>query len=48
MGEDNPLNVMLAGFTHPPVVELTERLATFTGLGHRLVLAQRGQRHLGL
>lgn len=27
-------HVMLAGFTHPPVVELSERLATLTGLGH--------------
>ncbi|MBY0445767.1 MAG: adenosylmethionine--8-amino-7-oxononanoate transaminase [Burkholderiales bacterium] len=27
-------HVMLAGFTHQPVVELSERLATLTGLGH--------------
>lgn len=27
-------HVMLAGFTHPPVVELSERLAKLTGLGH--------------
>lgn len=27
-------HVMLAGFTHPPVVELSERLAQLTGLGH--------------
>jgi adenosylmethionine-8-amino-7-oxononanoate aminotransferase len=27
-------HVMLAGFTHPPVVELSERLAALTGLGH--------------
>jgi len=27
-------HVMLAGFTHAPVVELSERLATLTGLGH--------------
>lgn len=27
-------HVMLAGFTHPPVVELSERLAGLTGLGH--------------
>lgn len=27
-------HVMLAGFTHGPVVELSERLATLTGLGH--------------
>src|SRR5256885_3228201 len=26
-------HVMLAGFTHAPVVELSERLATLTGLG---------------
>ena len=25
---------MLAGLTHPPVVELSERLASLTGLGH--------------
>ena len=25
---------MLAGFTHAPVVELSERLAALTGLGH--------------
>jgi adenosylmethionine-8-amino-7-oxononanoate aminotransferase len=27
-------HVMLAGFTHEPVVRLSERLATLTGLGH--------------
>ena len=27
-------HVMLAGFTHPPVIELSERLAALTGLGH--------------
>lgn len=27
-------HVMLAGFTHAPVVELSEKLATLTGLGH--------------
>jgi adenosylmethionine---8-amino-7-oxononanoate aminotransferase len=27
-------HVMLAGFTHKPVVELSERLAALTGLGH--------------
>ena len=27
-------HVMLAGLTHPPVVELSERLAALTGLGH--------------
>jgi adenosylmethionine---8-amino-7-oxononanoate aminotransferase len=27
-------HVMLAGFTHEPVVELSEKLATLTGLGH--------------
>jgi adenosylmethionine-8-amino-7-oxononanoate aminotransferase len=27
-------HVMLAGFTHAPVVELSERLAALTGLGH--------------
>lgn len=27
-------HTMLAGFTHPPVVELSERLAALTGLGH--------------
>ncbi len=27
-------HVMLAGFTHEPVVELSERLAALTGLGH--------------
>lgn len=27
-------HVMLAGFTHQPVVELSEQLATLTGLGH--------------
>ncbi|GKT21757.1 adenosylmethionine--8-amino-7-oxononanoate transaminase [Acidovorax sp. SUPP3334] len=27
-------HVMLAGFTHAPVVELSERLGTLTGLGH--------------
>lgn len=27
-------HVMLAGFTHAPVVELSERLSTMTGLGH--------------
>jgi len=27
-------HVMLAGFTHGPVVELSERLAARTGLGH--------------
>jgi len=27
-------HVMLAGFTHAPVVELSERLSTLTGLGH--------------
>ena len=27
-------HVMLAGFTHQPVVELSERLATLSGLGH--------------
>ncbi|MBG6077207.1 adenosylmethionine--8-amino-7-oxononanoate transaminase [Polaromonas sp. CG_9.11] len=27
-------HVMLAGFTHPPVVELSERLGALTGLGH--------------
>jgi adenosylmethionine-8-amino-7-oxononanoate aminotransferase len=27
-------HVMLAGFTHAPVVELSERLAAMTGLGH--------------
>jgi adenosylmethionine-8-amino-7-oxononanoate aminotransferase len=27
-------HVMLAGITHPPVVELSERLAALTGLGH--------------
>ena len=27
-------HVMLAGFTHAPVVELSERLARLTGLGH--------------
>jgi adenosylmethionine---8-amino-7-oxononanoate aminotransferase len=27
-------HVMLAGFTHTPVVELSERLAALTGLGH--------------
>jgi adenosylmethionine-8-amino-7-oxononanoate aminotransferase len=27
-------HIMLAGLTHPPVVELSERLATLTGLGH--------------
>ncbi|HEY4373668.1 MAG TPA: adenosylmethionine--8-amino-7-oxononanoate transaminase [Burkholderiales bacterium] len=27
-------HVMLAGFTHAPVVELSERLAVLTGLGH--------------
>ena len=27
-------HVILAGFTHEPVVELSERLATLTGLGH--------------
>jgi adenosylmethionine-8-amino-7-oxononanoate aminotransferase len=27
-------HVMLAGFTHEPVVELSERLGTLTGLGH--------------
>ena len=27
-------HVMLAGFTHAPVVELSERLAKLTGLGH--------------
>ncbi|MDP3087199.1 MAG: adenosylmethionine--8-amino-7-oxononanoate transaminase [Methylotenera sp.] len=27
-------HVMLAGFTHEPVVELSEKLAKFTGLGH--------------
>lgn len=27
-------HIMLAGLTHPPVVELSERLADLTGLGH--------------
>lgn len=27
-------HVMLAGFTHPPVIELSEKLAQLTGLGH--------------
>ncbi|MFX6461676.1 aminotransferase class III-fold pyridoxal phosphate-dependent enzyme, partial [Acinetobacter baumannii] len=27
-------HVMLAGFTHAPVVELSERLGALTGLGH--------------
>jgi adenosylmethionine---8-amino-7-oxononanoate aminotransferase len=27
-------HVMLAGFTHPPVVELSEKLSQLTGLGH--------------
>ena len=27
-------HVMLAGFTHQPVVELSEKLAKLTGLGH--------------
>ena len=27
-------HIMLAGLTHPPVVELSERLAVLTGLGH--------------
>src|SRR5690606_16741875 len=27
-------HAMLAGFTHAPVVELSERLAALTGLGH--------------
>ncbi|MGH8857171.1 MAG: aminotransferase class III-fold pyridoxal phosphate-dependent enzyme, partial [Polaromonas sp.] len=27
-------HVMLAGFTHQPVVELSERLGALTGLGH--------------
>jgi len=27
-------HVMLAGFTHAPVVELSEKLAALTGLGH--------------
>lgn len=27
-------HVMLAGFTHPPVVELSEKLSALTGLGH--------------
>ncbi|MES2946091.1 MAG: aminotransferase class III-fold pyridoxal phosphate-dependent enzyme, partial [Pseudomonadota bacterium] len=27
-------HVMLAGFTHEPVVELSEKLAQLTGLGH--------------
>ena len=27
-------HVMLAGLTHAPVVELSERLAALTGLGH--------------
>ena len=27
-------HVMLAGFTHAPVVELSERLGRLTGLGH--------------
>jgi adenosylmethionine---8-amino-7-oxononanoate aminotransferase len=27
-------HVMLAGFTHEPVVELSEKLSAFTGLGH--------------
>lgn len=27
-------HVMLAGFTHPPVVELSEKLGKLTGLGH--------------
>jgi len=27
-------HIMLAGLTHPPVVELSERLAALTGLGH--------------
>lgn len=27
-------HIMLAGLTHPPVVELSERLASLTGLGH--------------
>ncbi|AMC33148.1 adenosylmethionine--8-amino-7-oxononanoate transaminase [Janthinobacterium sp. B9-8] len=31
---DSLEHVMLAGFTHQPVVELSERLATLTGLGH--------------
>ncbi len=29
-------HVMLAGFTHEPVVELSEKLANLTGLGHAL------------
>ena len=28
-------HVMLAGFTHEPVIRLSERLAALTGLGHR-------------
>ncbi|STR45701.1 adenosylmethionine--8-amino-7-oxononanoate transaminase [Iodobacter fluviatilis] len=31
---DSLEHVMLAGFTHQPVVELSERLAKLTGLGH--------------
>jgi adenosylmethionine---8-amino-7-oxononanoate aminotransferase len=31
---DSLEHVMLAGFTHQPVVELSERLAMLTGLGH--------------
>lgn len=27
-------HIMLAGLTHPPVIELSERLAALTGLGH--------------
>jgi adenosylmethionine-8-amino-7-oxononanoate aminotransferase len=27
-------HIMLAGLTHPPVVELSERLGALTGLGH--------------
>ena len=38
-------HTMLAGLTHPPVVELSERLAALTGLGHPVCMrAQRQSR----
>ena len=36
---------MLAGFTHAPVVELSERLAALTGLGHAFYGSDGASRH---
>jgi acetylornithine/succinyldiaminopimelate/putrescine aminotransferase len=38
-------HIMLAGLTHPPVVELSERLADAHRLGPRVLRQRRGQRH---